>query len=270
MLGGGILLLGLIAGGLMVALRGGGKAGGESPPASQITQSPVAALDAVAEPDMKTLLTRSVPSILAEAEPLARKFLEATTVEELLPLLRNPDRVKPRLMRAYPQGRLEAPGLAQFNVGGDLAVSESIAVVKLLTNNFASRQLTFVQTPEGLKIDWECWAGWSDMTWPEFLAALPVAATTFRVIVRRVDYYNFGFSDDKKWQSYRLESPDGEHLIFGYVQRDSIVERQIRLGPDVDHAPMILKISFPAGVAASNNQVVVNDVIANGWIEPDE
>ena len=270
MLGGGAVLFGLVAGGLWIGLRGNGRGGkAVSAPPPQVL--PVARPEADAgEVALPALMKRSVPSILAETEPLARKFLEAKTIDELLPLIRKPERAKPRLQREFPQGRLDPPGLAQFNIAGSPAFGDSFTVIALRTRNFESRQLTFVQTPEGLKIDWESWAGWSELSWPALLSALPTQAIAFRVIVKRVDYYNFGFSDDTQWQSYRLESLDGEHMIFGYVQRGSAVAGKIHLGSEVDHAPMILKIRFPAHVAASNNQVVVDDVVATGWLKQDD
>ncbi len=267
---GAVVLLGLIAGGLGVAWHGNGRV---TPPQTlhlpQLTPPPPATATGAAEPVLPTLTQRSVPSILMEAEPLARKFLEATTIAELLPLVRQPERAKPRMQRQYPQGRIDPPGLAQFNPTGNVGVNEAGAMVDVRTRSFESRQLVLVATPAGLKIDWESWVGWSDLSWSTLLATLPTQATLFRVIVKRVDYYNFGFSDDKQWQSFRLESQDGEHMIFGYVQRGSGVEAKLRINPDATNTPMILKIRFPAGVAASNNQVVVDEVVANGWVEPD-
>ena len=270
LLAGAVALLGVVAGGLGVAWHGKEQV---TPPQArhlpQLTPPPPATAPGAAEPVVSALMQRSVPSILAEAEPLARKFLEATTIAELLPLVRQPERAKPRMQRQYPQGHIDPPGLAQFNPTGNVGINEAGAMVDVRTRNFASRQLVLVATPAGLKIDWESWVGWSDLSWSTLLATLPTQATLFRVIVKRVDYYNFGFSDDKQWQSFRLESQDGEHMIFGYVQRGSAVEAKLRISPDATSTPMILKIRFPAGVAASNNQVVVDEVLANGWVEPD-
>lgn len=271
-LGGAVSLLVVIAAGLILTWQGKGNiatTASPQPPQAPPATPPPAAAPPAAEAALPGLMQRGAPSVLAEAEPLARKFLEARSVDELLPLVRNPERAKPRLLRQYPQGRIDPPGLAQFNASGNVALNEKLATVDIRTRNFETRQLTLVATPEGLKIDWESWVGWSDMTWAALLAALPTEATRFRVIVKRVDYYNFGFSDDKQWQSYRLESLDGEHMIFGYVQRNSSVEDKLRSNPQAERSPMILKISFPAGVAASNNQVVIDDVVANGWVEPD-
>ena len=271
MLGGGVALVGLVIGGLWIALHaaGGGKVVIQPAPLPQAVATPDAA-EAAGEAVLPAIMKRSVPSLLAETEPLARKFLEAKSIDELLPLVHHPERAKPRLQRQFPQGRIEPPGLAQFNTTSNLSYGDSFITVDVRTRNFESRQLTFIETPEGLKIDWECWAGWSEMTWPALLAALPTEATVFRVIVKRVDYYNFAFSDDTQWQSYRLESLDGEHMIFGYVERGSPVAGKIHMSSEVDHAPMILKIRFPAHVAASNNQVVIDDVVASGWLEQDQ
>jgi len=264
MLGVGLAVFGLLAGAGWVALRGG-KAVLEVPvpaPARPATDAGVA--------ELPSIMQRSVASILTETEPLARKFLEATTVDELLPLIRNPQRAKPRLQHQYPQGRIEPSGLAQFNTSGNLAFGDSSTVVEVRTRNFESRQLTFVETPGGLKIDWESWVGWSEMSWRELLAAKPSQATEFRVIVKRVDYYNFAFTDDSQWQSYRLESADGEHMIFGYVQRGSAAAAKIQMSSEVDHATMMVKIRFAAASNAANNQVVIDEVVATSWLEKDE
>ncbi|MEI6653396.1 MAG: hypothetical protein WCP45_01395 [Verrucomicrobiota bacterium] len=215
-------------------------------------------------------MKRSEAALLAEATPLARKFLQATTLDELLPLVRNPQRAQPRMLREYPDGHIDPPGLTEFNATRNVAYHDSIASVSVRTLKFENRQLAFVETPDGLKIDWESWAAWSDLTWPALLATLPRDAQMFRVIVKRVDYYNFGFADDKKWQSYRLESQRGDHLIFGYVERGSAMMGNMQLGSEMEQAAMILKIRFPATAAAGSNQVLIDEVVADGWVEKDD
>jgi hypothetical protein len=269
MLGGGVALFALIVGGVVFTLHGGGKATEESVQAPQVMKTPPTVAESGDEP-LPAIMRRGQVSLLAETEPLARKFLEATSIDELLPLVRDPQRAKPRMQREYPQGRIEPPGLAKFNGNGNVGFGEAVALVEVRTRNFESRQLAFAETREGLKIDWESWTGWSDLTWPALLASRPTQAQVFRVIVKRVDYYNFGFADDKKWQSYRLESRGGEYMIYGYVERGSTLEGKIQLTPEVDRVPMILKIRFPADAATSSNQVLIDEVVADGWVEKDE
>ena len=53
-----------------------------------------------------------------------------------------------------------------------------------------------MDTPQGLKVDWESWAGWSEISWEKFLSMKPVSEHVFRVTLSAVDYYNFGFADE--------------------------------------------------------------------------
>ena len=48
------------------------------------------------------------------------------------------------------------------------------------------------------------------------------------------------------------------------------MESKIQVAPDVERAPMILKIRFPADAAASSNQVLIDEIIGDGWVERDE
>ena len=270
LLGGGVALFVVIVGGSIIALQGGGKTAAPKPlqvPAAIPSPPPRADVAPEAAPSS---MQRSEAALLAKATPLARQFLQATTPDELRSVVRNPQRAQARMLREYPDGHIDPPGLAEFNTTRNVAYHDSIAAVGVRTLKFENRQLAFVDTPEGLKIDWESWVAWSDLTWPSLLATLPRDAQVFRVIVKRVDYYNFGFADDKKWQSYRLESQHGEHMIFGYVERGSAMMGEMQLASEMEQAAMILKIRFPATAAAGSNQVLIDAVVADGWVAKDD
>ena len=209
---------------------------------------------------------RSEKAILAAAETAARKFLEAENVDELLPLVRNPAQTEARMRKFYPQGRIEAPGLLKFNSTEGFSLQGSLASIAVVTRRQEERLIAFIETPDGLKVDWESWVGWSEIPWAEFLSTKPEEARVFRVKVSPVDYYNFEFSDELNWRSYRLESPDREHSIFGYVPRDSELDLRIRPDGTATGVPMILALKFPAG-ATSDNQVEIKRFVADGWVE---
>ena len=270
MLAGGAALFLLIVGGIVLALRNGGDdetlTSGVMP-----LPPPVKQADPAADPDgaeVPRLMKRSEAELLAEAEPLARKFLEARTVEEMLKVVRNPGETGARLRRRYPDGRITPPGLAEFNAGNAVAYADHTASVDVRTADFAVRQLDFVGTPAGLRIDWESWAGWCELPWNDFLAKRPTDPQVFRVIMRKVDYYNFEFADDGKWRSYRLESQDGDHGLYGYVERGSVLDERLLLDADAKQARVILKLRFPEG-SAGTEQVRIEELVNDGWVMPD-
>jgi hypothetical protein len=257
MLVGGTALFALIVAGVLMTMFGGGKA----PP---VLQRPVAEQ---LLPQQEEAEDTSLPEadFLAAAEPLAAKFLSATSVTDLLPLLRNPQTAEPRLRSKYPDGKIEAPGMEVFNTTGEVARNGHAMTVKVRTGGLDEKSLAFFMTPEGLKIDWESWIGWSEMPWNEFLNTRPVAGKLFRVWLSPVDYYNFAFSDDLKWRSYRLTSPDEEHAVYGYVEHGSAIDKLLMPSPDENMIPLTVTLSFPEK-STSRNQVLVGKVVAKGWM----
>lgn len=261
MLVGGTALFALIVAGVVMTMSGGRNVSHVVTPVVPIPAPPVANV-----PDGPL----SDVAFLAAAEPLAEKFLSAGSVAELLPLVRNPQTAEPRLRAMYPDGKIEAPGMSAFNPTQEITRHGHAMTVKVRTGELDQKPMAFFMTPDGLKIDWESWAGWSEMPWDEFLTTKPVAGKLFRVWLSPVEYYNFAFSDDRKWRSYRLTSPDEKHAVYGYVERGTAIDKLLIPSPDVNMTPLTVTLSFPAG-ATSRNQVLVGKLVAEGWtIETEE
>lgn len=261
---GGVALLVLIGAGVFLAMSGGIKPIVHS--LGQVAEPPAAVRspeEVIAPPAQ-----RGEAALLAEAEPLARKFLEATTVEELLPLVRNPEVAEARMRGFYPGGKVEAPGMQPVGPGAGLSVRDKLVSLAVRTRDFEEKSLAFIDTPQGLKIDWESWVGWSEISWKEFMAIKPTSGHVFRVILAPVDYYNFEFADDQKWQSYRLESPDHEQAVYGYAEKGTVLNGRIHTDKDTKSINLMLSLKFPAG-ATSNNQVEIERFVAEGWVEED-
>lgn len=209
-------------------------------------------------------------AFLALAEPLAEKFLSARSVEELLPLVREPERAAPRMRAHYGGDAIDPEGLSSFNTRALVLREGPFLLVVVRTATFEEKVMAFVNTPQGLRIDWEGWVGWSAMSWEDFLAQKPTAPTLFRVVLRPVDYYNFGFSDDTRWRSYRLDSPDGQDTLYGYVERGSLIDSSIQVPPEMKMSPYSLYLRFPDD-GASRNQVLIERLAAESWfIEQEE
>jgi hypothetical protein len=253
LIGGGLLFLCIVAG--VVVLTKGGKA-------PVVAHKPV---DRPPPPPVKEP-GRIDAAFATEAESLARRFLSATTVDDMLGAVRNPEVAEARMRAFYPEGKIAAPGLSQFNSANGAVTRGKFYSFPVITSDQVEKSLAFVETPQGLRIDWESWVGWSEMPWQEFLSAKPAASHVFRVILAPVDYYNFGFSDDTKWQCYRLESPDREHAVYGYVERDSRLDVKLRPSPGEPSVLMTLALKFPPD-SKSGTQVEIERLVSEGWVE---
>lgn len=209
---------------------------------------------------------RSDASILVEAESVVRDFLGARNVEDLLKVVRDPEVAAERMKREYPDGRVDPPGVAEFNPGKSLVREDGYFTVTVRTRDFELRRVHLVDSGGRLRVDWESWVGWCEVAWPEFIATQPEEARVARVVVKKVDYYNFGFTDESRWRSYRLESRDGGSVVYGYVERDSEVDRRIQLSPEQKQVQMVLRLRYPAG-STRGDQVLIDGVVADGWVE---
>lgn len=262
-LAGGAILLVLIIGGVVASMNGGRRTGdiASIQPIAPVEEGPK---PLETGPVAETV--RSDVSVLAEAEPLAREFLEATTIEQILPLVRDPEAAEVHMRRFYPEGKVEAPGMAKFNSSGVVTMLGPFRSIMVTTRDFETKPLVFTDSPGEMKIDWEAWVGWSDMPWHEFRASKPSKGQVFRVHLSAVDYYNFDFKDDSKWQSYRLESPDQKHAIYGYVERGSTLDQRIRPNADTKSMALMLSLKFPEAVS-SDDQVEIERFVNEGWVE---
>ncbi len=255
MLVGGGAFFALILGFVLLAMLGGNK----NDPAVVVTAAPVVILPA--EPE-----AMSDVAFLTAAEPLTRKFFQAKNVDEMLPLVRNPDTAAPRMRGFYQEGKIKSVGMAEFNTTSFVTRMGSALCVQIRTVDFEDKFLAFFETADGLRIDWESWVGWSEMPWEAFMAAKPTTAHVFRVRLSSVDYYNMAFADEGKWQSFFLESPDSGQALYGYAEQGTALAASLKPTPDVKWIPLMLSLRYPPN-ATSQKLVIIEKIIAESWVE---
>lgn len=219
--------------------------------------------------ELPKVMQRSEAEFLALAQPIAEAFLTATDIEQILPLVRDRERVKAHILAHYPDGKIKPIGLSKFNATGRVSYKDTFAAVSVLTPDFERKQLAFIDGEGGLKVDWESWVGWSDMPWDKLIESRPTQPVLVRAMLKWVDYYNFGFADEGKWRSYRLVSPDGEHTLYGYAERNSLLDQRLRPGEQSASVAVTLKIRFP-GDGEKHNQAMIEAYVSDGWVTPDK
>lgn len=218
--------------------------------------------------ELPKIMKRSQSEFLSLAKPNAEKFLAATSVDQILPLIRDSENIREKIYAYYPDGKIKATAISKFNVSGQVSYKNTFAAVSILTTDFEVVQLAFFDDKDGLKIDWESWVGWSEMPWEKIIESKPQNPILIRAKLTTIDYYNFGFADDSKWRAYRLLSPDGAHTLFGYIERNSLLDERLRPPEKSVSAAVTLKILFPEG-KDQRNQVVIHDMISDGWVLPE-
>jgi hypothetical protein len=256
MLAGGGALFALILGFVLEAMLGGKK--------SDSASVASAVVPPIAQPAVLEKISDA--AFLSAAEQLARKFLEAKGVDEMLPLVRNPDTAAPRMRAFYPDGSIKAVGMAEFNTNAFVIRMGSALYVRIRTVDSEDKFLAFFETADGLRIDWESWVAWSEMPWEAFMAAKPATAQVFRVKLSAVDYYNMDFADDAKWQSFFMESPDGSQTLYGYAEIGSTLSVNLKPPSDAERIQLTLSLRYPPN-ASSPNQVIIEKIISESWVE---
>lgn len=206
---------------------------------------------------------------IADAEKLARKFVSAKKVEELNDIVRNPDQTIPRILKLHPEGILKTIGILAFNPNQEIVKFGDFTSVSMRTTDYELRAMNFESTPQGLRIDWESWEGWNEMSWEEFMTKRPTKGTVFRVKINRTNYYNFDFSNESKWNSFSLTSRDNNNQIYGYVDRYSKMKFDLASSDDLTRNLFTLSLKFPEN-SKTNNQVIIEQILFKGWIDSEK
>ena len=122
----------------------------------------------------------------------------------------------------------------------------------------------------GAKVDFKCYARYSSASWPDLLSGKELAADEVRVTLEKGDYYNFGFSDDKKYHAYLASTPDLEDPIHLYAEVGS--KTDLIMANMVNTLPMYRAVLSIKSVENSHmkRQFQVVKVRSNSWLMTDK
>jgi len=195
-------------------------------------------------------------------------FLKAPDWATMLGYVRDRKRVE-NLVRGYYALHDYAPSpYRKLAPMGELKLQNNFLSVDVELEDFSLRPIAVEKAPGGYLVDWESWVGYSEIPWAELRRVKPSNPVLMRVRVSPVHYYNYGFSDDKQWESYHLTDVSGEYSVYGYVEKYSQMAGQLTPSKEEGRSnSMIVRLRFP-GESVGNNQVFIEDVVAVGWVLP--
>ena len=206
----------------------------------------------------------------AKVERIIKNFVTAKSPAELKKYIRDSERVGPLLDRYYEtvdyeEEGFEAVDMTQMKYNGDI-VTMLVQKADFLSSPIAVERVVDGEE-ESYQVDWESWVGFCDYTPEQMRTQKPDKPFLMRVIVKPTSYYNYDFSDDRKWRSLELESKDSIYSFLGYVKRDSEQDKRFRvMMKEVQSVACMVKVAYPTG-ARAKDQVEILEILGDGWVQ---
>lgn len=253
---GGMLLLLVIAvatGLWLLGLSRGGSAS-ESDGAREAAADPAAAPAAWSGPHPAEVVER---------------FVAATTHEERLKWVRQPEKVGPAMEAFFRDG----PGAREKIVATQpMTVSDHGAMLYedyLVQLEGGGIRLASVSVdPAGAKVDFPAYARLGSASWSDLLGGAVEEAEEVRVILREGGYFLHAFADEMKWRNFKASTPDLPEGVDLYAERGSDIDRRLTgLGEGVDRATLSIRA---VGDSARHRQFEITGVKGLGWVLPEQ
>jgi len=216
-----------------------------------------------------TMAIENLPQKQKDIEKLIKEFFEAARITEMLPTVRDAQRVQP-LMEDYYQRN---PIKKQYwkGISKILPIEEPgyhFASVEVMFDNSLPLQVVVEETPAGFVLDWESTVQYSEMDWKEFLGSRPDKPKMFRVFASKPE----GTPDepaDGAIAMLKIRHPHEEGTINARFDpknsRFAPLIKQMKLNHWND-VPVTLRLYFPE-TNAVENEVQISGVIGKGWLK---
>lgn len=206
---------------------------------------------------------------LQEIDGVVKSFLESETVEERLKWVREPERVKPLMMAHYEGNEIMAEGYRSLD-RSQVSYRGQYLVGTVRTGDFLPYPIAVIREEvDGVGrylIDWESWSGFCEITPEKAQEQKPTEAFLMRVLLSPERYFNYGFSDDTKWNSYQMRFRNSDAVFLAYGEKKSEQDDALELlRKNGGSGPFLVRVRFPEG-ARADNQVEIVEVVGPGWI----
>ncbi len=225
-----------------------------------------------AESSVKVLPLLETGDEVVQAMELLDQYWKTADWKARVPMVAHSERVA-ALMKVYYEaqgGSDPVPGnlvsKARYQINGTEILYFSYAS----SRPTGSLEIAMLRGPQGkFLIDWESLTGYGEMSFQELRAQRPTKQVLMRTYVRLFEYYNYEFSDSKKYLCIKLMSESGVNSVYGYCERGTQlaqwIERDLASTGPIGFKGYTLLISFPPN-AQSNQCVNLDKVVAQRWL----
>lgn len=213
--------------------------------------------------------------LIGQGQAMLERYAAARTVEEVLPLVRDRDRVKERLERWWrPWGSEKhfAPG---EEIGSYLIDPPPRPAIGLAgrKGDFSRFDMVFVREDGQLKLDWEASEGIGDVQIADLQAGTAPAGGLVRAVVQPSTFYTAEFPE-AEFRSYRLEDTAGNHFVWGFARQGSAVAAALDV--EFNEGSVLLEKSAEvratlrlgdSGKSAAKCHEIT-EMLHKGWVSP--
>ncbi|MCW1884055.1 hypothetical protein OKA04_04895 [Luteolibacter flavescens] len=223
--------------------------------------------------ESKTYFLENMPALTREAEALLKKYTEAKSPEEVLPLVRDAARVTDRLKDLW-----KPMALISTTQPVEALLSESedrpALVLRGVTTDFLPFEMAFIRDDGRLKIDWEASNGIGDVQLSELRKSQAIVKSTkVRVVVQPGNFYTTEFPETD-YRSYQLVDAAKEEFVWAFVRRSSsaaaVLEREFNessvLMEKSAGFSATLRISGP--LSQGVHFFEITEMLHKGWVSP--
>ena len=214
--------------------------------------------------------TESAERWLERLEIRVDGYLGAFSVEEKARYVRNPKRVLP-LMRDYYLRHTLTTGRVRTieNIRPTEVGKRPFFVVEVSVEGQDEAELLLVEDCKDgeLRFDWESEVTYQPVGIADYLESKPTEPLVFRAYARMDSFYSFEFSDQNRYQSFKLTFREDDEFLFGYADRRSVEGRGLLalLEEKGEGLPVLLRLRFSPDTK-SRRSVLIEEVLATSWV----
>jgi hypothetical protein len=244
----------LMLGSLLAALGAGGWFARQRP--AEVAAEPLPAPVAVVDDGLS-------------ARAVAEHFTGATTQEERLKWVRQPEAVAAAMEQFFSSGKGSGEAVAKLDAIAPGNLDDSIHERFAVTLADGTRRLLcLLPTAGGVRVDFKAYARHGSVAWADLLGGQAAEADEMRLFLEKGDYYNFGFKHEVRWQCFTVSSPDLELPVWVYLARTDPAHKllQAAYGPKPVRVTVALR---SVGDSHLRRQFEIVAVRAADWVVPD-
>ena len=223
---------------------------------------------------VKDFLERS-GELTADAERLLGRYAAATSVAEVLPLVRDPDRVEATLEDSWQPWGCEPAFSRGAPVQSRIEHEHGRHSIVLTgrRGDFEPFEVAFVEVDGEVKVDWEASEGVGEVRISELRAGARAGGQVVRALVRPGKYFPAEYPEDG-FLSYQLSDRAGDHFVWAFVPRGSAPAVELEEVFNENSILLERRTEFRATLRLSGpgpgggDAFVITEMLHKGWVSP--